>query len=101
MLRLSTRRFYVLLGWLVLAGLARAHGQGFTPRMAVPPDSLHASDKAASLPADSLGRRFDEERLRLSLERYTRRKTIVGRGLAAFFRLTRPGKKTTASTPCC
>ncbi|WP_151087554.1 BamA/TamA family outer membrane protein [Hymenobacter baengnokdamensis] len=80
----------MLLSWLVLAGLARAHGQGFTPRMAVPPDSLHASDKAASLPADSLGRRFDEERLRLSLERYTRRKTIMGRGLAAFFRLTRP-----------
>ena len=91
MLFLSARRFLVLLGWLLLGGLARAQAQtpAFTPRLAVPPDSLHAAAEVESLPADSLGRRFDEERVRLSLERYTRRKTIMGKALQAFFRLTK------------
>jgi hypothetical protein len=89
---ISARRVFVLLGWLLLGGLARAHAQvpAFSPRLAVPPDSLRAADEAESLPTDSLGRRFDEARVRLSLERYTRRKTIVGKGLQAFFRLTKP-----------
>jgi hypothetical protein len=92
MFSISARRFFVLLGWLLLGGLARAQAQvpAFSPRMAVPPDSLRAADEAASQPTDSLGRRFDEARVRLSLERYTRRKTIVGKGLQAFFRLTKP-----------
>ena len=55
----------------------------------MPPDSLHAARLTTAPPADSLGRRFDEESLRLSLERYTRRKTIVGRAVAAMFRLSR------------
>ncbi|MGI4866375.1 MAG: hypothetical protein ACRYFZ_20785 [Janthinobacterium lividum] len=89
--RLFLFRFTFFLGWLLAFGTLRpAHGQDFNPRLAVPPDSLHAAEDAAGLPADSLGRRFDEERLRLSLQRYTRRGTIVGRALQAFFRLTRP-----------
>ncbi|RZL13262.1 MAG: hypothetical protein EOO62_08655, partial [Hymenobacter sp.] len=91
---LSLRLFFVLLAGLLLGGLGRAQAQehpaDFSPRLAVPPDSLHAAKNAEALPADSLGRRFDEARVRLSLERYTRRGTIVGRGLAAFFRFTRP-----------
>jgi hypothetical protein len=81
----------LLLGWLLWLGSAvPARGQDFTPRLAVPPDSLHAAEEAPELPADSLGRRFDENRLRLSLQRYTRRKTIAGRAVQAFFRLSRP-----------
>ena len=93
---LSARRFLVLLGWLLLGRLGGAQAQvtpavpEFSPRMAVPPDSLRVTSEAAALPTDSLGRRFDEARVRLNLERYTRRGTIVGRGLAAFFRFTRP-----------
>ena len=84
-------RFFFVLTWLLALGSWRpARAQEFTPRVAVPPDSLHAAEEAADLPADSLGRRFDEARLRLSLQRYTRRGTIVGRALQAFFRLTRP-----------
>ncbi|RZK13392.1 MAG: hypothetical protein EOO56_27225, partial [Hymenobacter sp.] len=75
---------------LACGTLRPARGQEFNPRLAVPPDSLHAAEDAAGLPADSLGRRFDEDRLRLSLQRYTRRGTIAGRALQAFFRLTRP-----------
>ncbi|RZK23887.1 MAG: hypothetical protein EOO56_03450 [Hymenobacter sp.] len=79
------------MGWLLVLGSSgRACGQTFSPRLAVPPDSLHAAEVAPGLAADSLGRRFDEDRLRLSLQRYTRRKTIAGRALAAFFRLTKP-----------
>ncbi len=83
-------RFLALLGLLLASGLGRVCAQEFSPRLAVPPDSLHAAEVTTSLPADSLGRRFNEERLRLGLERYTRRKTIAGRALSAFFRLTRP-----------
>jgi hypothetical protein len=92
MLTVSARRLFVLLGWLLLSGLGRAQAQtpSFNPRAAVPPDSLHAAQGTESPPADSLGRRFDEERVRLSLERYTRRKTIMGKALQAFFRLTKP-----------
>ena len=82
-------RLFLLLGWLLLGGLGRARAQstGFSPRVAVPPDSLHLTQPIAPLPADSLGRRFDEARVRLNLQRYTRRGTIVGRALAAFFSL--------------
>jgi hypothetical protein len=92
MLSFSARRLLLLFGWLLLGGLAHAQAPipAFSPRMAVPPDSLRAADEAESIPTDSLGRRFDEERVRLSLERYTRRKTIMGKALQAFFRLTRP-----------
>jgi hypothetical protein len=101
MVWISARRFLVLLGWLLLGGLARAQAQPtplpapaplppFSPRLAVPPDSLRAAEQTDALPADSLGRRFDEERVRLSLQRYTRRKTIAGQAMQAFFRLTRP-----------
>lgn len=83
--------FLLALSWLLASGSWQvARAQGFTPRLAVPPDSLHAIEHADELPADSLGRRFDEERVRLSLERYTRRKTIAGRAVQAFFRLSRP-----------
>ncbi len=83
--------FSLLLIWLLALGTLRpARAQEFTPRLAVPPDSLRAAEDATELPADSLGRRFDEARLRLSLQRYTRRGTIAGRALQAFFRLTRP-----------
>jgi len=88
---LSFSVYSLLLGWLLVLGSAgRAHGQDFTPRVAVPPDSLHAAEEAPELPADSLGRRFDENRVRLSLQRYTRRKTLAGRAVQAFFRLSRP-----------
>jgi hypothetical protein len=91
MARLFSLPSLVLLGWLlVFGGLGRARGQEFSPRLAVPPDSLNAAESTTAPPADSLGRRFDEDRLRLSLQRYTRRKTIAGRALSAFFRLTRP-----------
>ena len=56
----------------------------------MPPDSLRAAQEAPVSPADSLGRRFDEDRLRLSLARYARRHTIAGRAVAAFFRFTKP-----------
>jgi len=79
----------VVLG-LLLSGPGRVRAQDFTPRVAVPPDSLHVAEATEGVPADSLGRRFDEARVRLNLERYTRRGTIAGRALAAFFRLTKP-----------
>lgn len=91
MARLFSLPSLVLLGWLlVFGGLGQAHGQEFSPRLAVPPDSLNAAEGTTGPPTDSLGRRFDEDRVRLSLQRYTRRKTIAGRAVAAFFRLTRP-----------
>ena len=74
---------------LLLGGRA-ARAQGFTPRLAVPPDSLRAADGEFVPPTDSLGQRFDEARLRLRLERYARRQTIAGRAMAAFFRFTKP-----------
>jgi hypothetical protein len=84
-------RFFVLLSWLLALGTGRAaRAQEFSPRLAVPPDSLRAAEEAESLPTDSLGRRFDEERVRLNLQRFTRRKTIAGRAVQAFFRLSRP-----------
>ncbi len=98
MVWISARRLCLVLGWLLLSGLARAQAQPtpvpapaptFSPRMAVPPDSLRAAEETNTPPADSLGRRFDEERVRLSLQRYTRRKTIAGQAMQAFFRLTR------------
>lgn len=83
--------FLFVLSCLLAFGSGRVmRAQEFTPRLAVPPDSLHAAENTEDLPTDSLGRRFDEARLRLSLQRFTRRKTIVGRGVQAFFRLTRP-----------
>jgi hypothetical protein len=83
--------FLLLLSWLLALGTWRAaRAQEFSPRVAVPPDSLHAAELADELPTDSLGRRFDEERVRLNLKRYTRRGTIAGRAIQAFFRLTRP-----------
>ena len=84
-------RFLCLFSWLLAFGTLRpARAQEFGPRLAVPPDSLHAAEDAESLPTDSLGRRFDEDRVRLSLQRYTKRGTIAGRAIQAFFRLTRP-----------
>ena len=80
----------LLLASLLLSGQGRVCAQDFTPRVAVPPDSLRAAQKTVAPPADSLGQRFDEARVRLNLERYTRRGTIAGRALAAFFRLTKP-----------
>jgi len=87
------RSFFVLCFLVLGLLLSRPGGvraQDFNPRLAVPPDSLRAAETTTSPPADSLGRRFDEDRVRLGLERYTRRKTIAGRALAAFFRLTKP-----------
>jgi hypothetical protein len=96
MVWISARRLCLVLGWLLLSGLAHAQAQptpapvpAFSPRLAVPPDSLRAAEQTDGPPADSLGRRFDEERVRLSLQRYTRRKTIAGQAMQAFFRLTR------------
>ncbi len=66
------------------------------PRLAHLPDSLRlpagsrlreTTLTTATAAPDSLGRRFDEERVRAGLLRYTRRGTIVGRGLGALFRL--------------
>ncbi|MGI4875585.1 MAG: hypothetical protein ACRYFX_30895 [Janthinobacterium lividum] len=80
--------FYLLLA--LLLGSRATHAQRLNLRDALPPDSLNIARDNAKPPSDSLGQRFDEESLRLSLERYTRRKTIVGRAVQAFFRLTKP-----------
>ena len=88
--KIAVRCLSLLLGLLLAGGWGRAWAQGFTPRRAVPPDSLSAVKVVPGPPTDSLGRRFDEDRLRLNLQRYTRRKTVAGRAVSAFFRLTRP-----------
>jgi hypothetical protein len=84
-------RFFLLL--TIVLGLARGgRAQGFDPRGAVPPDSLKAAE--APLPvvpilppnaSDSLRRQFNQERTRLRLEAYARRKTIMGKAAAAVF----------------
>ncbi|MVN77958.1 hypothetical protein GO988_16635 [Hymenobacter sp. HMF4947] len=84
------RRLFALLSLLLASGLGQVSAQKLSPRLAVPPDSLRAAEQTTDLYADSLGRRFDEDRVRLSLQRYTRRKTLAGRAVSAFFRLTRP-----------
>ncbi len=81
-------RFLVLFLLLGLGGAARA--QTFDPRSAVPPDSLHTDIALSANQTDSLRRSFDEQRLRLRLQAYTRRKTVAGRAAAALLRLTRP-----------
>ncbi len=85
MLLRCTVFLFLLLG---LGGAARA--QSFSPRSAVPPDSLRTEAALRREQPDSLRRDFDEQRLRLKLQAYTRRKTIVGRAAAAALRLTRP-----------
>ncbi len=85
---LLRRFFFLLLLLLGLGGTARA--QAFDPRSAVPPDSLHTAAARRNEQPDSLRRSFDEQRLRLKLQAYTRRKTIAGRAAAALLRLTRP-----------
>jgi len=75
---------FVLLGcW---AGPAWA--QTFDPRSAAPPDSLKASEEILPHRADSLRRRFDEERVLNRLKAYTRRKTIAGRALSGVLNFT-------------
>ena len=82
-------------GWLLLLfGLlgcwARpALAQTFDPRSAAPPDSLKANEAILPHRADSLRRRFDEERILNRLKAYSRRKTIAGRALSGMFNFTR------------
>ena len=82
------RFWFLLFGWVgLLPGPARA--QTFDPRSAVPPDSLLLGAQLLSGRPDSLRRRFNEERLILRLQAYTRRKTIAGRALSGLFNFTR------------
>ncbi|MBF9222809.1 BamA/TamA family outer membrane protein [Hymenobacter ruricola] len=84
-------RFRGWLFWLfvLLAGGVRpAAGQGFDPRSAAPPDSLKAAAEILPHRADSLRRRFDQERLISRLKAYSRRKTIAGRALSGLFNFT-------------
>ena len=77
----------VLLGLGLLARPARA--QTFDPRSAITPDSLRATQELLPHRADSLRRRFDEERMLNRLKDYARRKTIAGRAMAGLFNFTR------------
>ena len=78
---------FVLLGLGLLARPARA--QTFDPRSAIPPDSLRASQEVLPHRADSLRRRFDEERVINRLKAYSRRKTIAGRAVSGLLNFTR------------
>ena len=79
-----------LLMLLLLGLLVRpARAQTFDPRSAVPPDSLHATREILPHRADSLRQRFDEQRMILRLQAYTRRKTIAGRAASALFNFTK------------
>ncbi len=82
------RCLFLFLLVLGLGGAARA--QSFDPRSAVPPDSLRVNEALRNALPDSLRRSFDEQRLRLRLQAYTRRKTVAGRAASALLRLTRP-----------
>ena len=75
---------------LVLLGLAAgaARAQTFDPRSAAPPDSLKASEGTLPHRADSLRRRFDEERVLSRLKAFTRRKTIAGKALSGLLNFT-------------
>ena len=75
---------------LMLGCWARpAAAQTFDPRSAAPPDSLKANQEILPHRADSLRRRFDEERILNRLKAYSRRKTIAGRALSGLFNFTR------------
>lgn len=76
---------FAWLGWL--AQPARA--QTFDPRSAIPPDSLKASEEILPHRADSLRRRFDEQRVLNRLKAFSRRKTIAGKALSALLNFTR------------
>ncbi|WP_201979069.1 BamA/TamA family outer membrane protein [Hymenobacter rubidus] len=75
----------LLLAW----GARPARAQTFDPRMAVPPDSLHANQEILPHRPDSLRQRFDEQRVITRLQAYSRRKTIAGRAVSALFNFTR------------
>jgi len=83
-------RFYLLfLLLLPLAGWA----QTFDPRSAVPPDSVNTEAdelfaKTQERP-DSLRQRFDQERMLLRLQAYSRRKTLAGKALGALFNFSK------------
>ena len=86
---MSFRGFFFLL-LLLLGALARpVRAQSFDPRSAVPPDSLRANDEILPHTADSLRQRFDEQRMLLRLQAYSRRKTIAGRAVSALFNFTK------------
>jgi hypothetical protein len=80
-------RFRVLLLFVAFWGLGRvARAQVFDPRSAVPPDSLAAVDTALPpIEPDSLRRRFNDQRMMVRLQAYSRRKTIMGRAASAIF----------------
>ena len=83
-------RGYLLLVVVLLGLLARsAQAQTFDPRSAAPPDSLRVNDVMLPHRADSLRRRFDEERMLDRLKAYSRRKTIAGRALSGVLNFTR------------
>ena len=81
-------------GWflLVCVGLGPWSGaalaQTFDPRSAAPPDSLKANEEILPHRADSLRRRFDQERLINRIKAYSRRKTIAGRVASGLFNFT-------------
>ena len=87
---MSFRGYFLLLLLLaraLLAGPARA--QTFDPRSAIPPDSLRANQEILPHRADSLRRRFDEERVLNRLKAYSRRTTIAGRAMSGLLNFTR------------
>ena len=86
---LSFRVWYLLV-FLGLGLPARPAGaQTFDPRTAIPPDSLQARREVLPHQPDSLRQRFDQERMLLRLQAYTRRKTIAGRALSGLLNFTK------------
>ena len=81
------RRLFIVC-FLLFMGTGLAAGQGFDPRSAVPPDSLHTRLNREGIRPDSLRRRFDEERILTGLKSYTRRKTIAGKAVGALLNFT-------------
>lgn len=86
---MSFRGWCLLLGMLLGSWARPAAGQTFDPRSAIPPDSLKASEEILPHRADSLRRRFDDERVIDRLKAYSRRKTIAGRAASALFNFTK------------
>jgi hypothetical protein len=86
---MSFRGCFLLLFVLLGCWARPAVAQTFDPRSAVPPDSLRASKEVLPDRTDSLRQRFDNQRMLVRLQAYTRRKTIAGRAASALFNFTK------------